>query len=204
MNIFKKKYLLENEEYLNNLKEGLNQINQISKKLYVFNINIANSPWYKNLIELYVPQAISFYCSCQTEDFYVKEKNDIWMRSSYKSFLSEVEKFIKFIIKCILNYDAKSFNVAINDLNKIVLNYGKYLNNLYKEQIELIQSNLHIWRKNYNENKHDIDKLDDNFYIENGICVIIGDDVLEYVSNFIYEIICPLLNILLIIKESNY
>ena len=202
MNKIRNDYLKENEQYLTNLKNGLNNLKEISNQLLSYNINIETKPWYKNLVEIYIPKTFDFYNNCKNDNFDIDTANDIWMRIEYKSFLSEVEKFTKFIIKSILKVEGINFNGAINKLENVILEYKSLFEPEWEPQILEIKTNLHRWRKNYNENKHDEEKMDDSFYIEDRTLTSIGSDILEYISDFICYIVCPLLVTLLIITKN--
>ena len=198
----RKDYLMENDQYYSNLNIGLNYLKQISNELCTFNVDIRNKPWYKNLMEIYVPKTFEFYNNCKKCNFNIEKFNDIWIRSEYKSLLSEVEKFIKFIIKTIFKMEDINFNRSINELENVVLKYKNLFNKNWENSILNIKDILHIWRNNYNENKHDEEKIDDSFYIQGKAGICIGNDILEYVSDFVYRIVCPLLESLLIIVKN--
>lgn len=195
-------YLLENEQYFNNLKNGLNYLEEISNQLLIYDIDIKTKPWYKNLIEIYIPKTFDFYNNCKNDNFDIEKANDVWIRSEYKSFLSEVERFTKFIVKSILKLENINFYRVINELTNVVKNYKNLFDKIWEDEILNIKDILHIWRGNQNENKHDEDKIDDNFYIEKCIGFLIGNDILEFVSDFVWRIICPLLASLLIIIKN--
>lgn len=201
--IFKRdEYIKENQEYLNNLNDGLIYLEEIYNKLIAYKIDIKQKPWYKNVMEIYVPKAQEYIERCNDPNFDISKTNDIWIRSEYKSFLSEVEKFISFFIYQTLGLDNINFFRSINEFDNVVSRYKERFNQSWEIEILNIKDNLHRWRSNYNENKHDKDKIDDCFYIENKIGFFLGNDILEYVSDFIYRILCPLLATLLIIKTK--
>lgn len=195
-------YIKENQEYINNLNDGLIYLEEISKKLIAYEIDVKHKPWYKNIIEIYVPKAQKYGERCNDPNFDISKANDIWIRSEYKSFLSEVEKFIKFFIYETLGPDNDNFSKAINEFDDVVSKYKERFDEGWESVLLEIKDNLHRWRRNYNENKHDKDKMDDSSYTKNKTCTILGDDILEYVSDFIYRILCPLLATLLIIKTK--
>lgn len=201
--IFKRdEYIKENQEYINNLNDGLIHLEEIYNKLIAYKIDIKQKPWYKNVMEIYVPKAQEYFEKCNDPNFDISKANDIWIRSEYKSFLSEVEKFIKFFIYQTLELDNINFFGSINKLDNVVSRYKERFNQSWEIEILNIKDSLHRWRSNYNENKHEKDKIDDCFYIENKIGFVLGNDILEYVSDFIYRILCPLLATLLIIKTK--
>lgn len=202
VNFKRDEYIKENQEYINNLKNGLSHLEVFSNKLITYKIDIKQKPWYKNIIEIYVPKAQEYFEKCNDLNFDISKANDIWIRSEYKSFLSEVEKFTKFFIKQTLELDDIKFYRSINELDNVVLKYKNLFSEDWAKEISNIKDNLHRWRNNYNENKHDEDKMDDSFYTENNIGFGLGNDILEYVSDFIYRILCPLLATLLIIKTK--
>lgn len=200
--LMRDKHIKEDQEYINNLNDGLIYLEEISNKLITCEINVKQKPWYKNIIEIYVPKAQKYGERCNAPNFDISKANDIWIRSEYKSFLSEVEKFIKFFIYETLGLDKDNFSKAINEFNNVVSEYKERFNQDWESEMLEIKDNLHRWRINYNENKHDKDKMDDCSYIENETCTVLGDDILEYVSDFICKILCPLLETLLIIKTK--
>ena len=56
--IFKRdEYIKENQEYINNLKNELIHLEALSNKLIAYKIDIKQKPWYKNIMEIYVPKA---------------------------------------------------------------------------------------------------------------------------------------------------
>lgn len=186
--IFKRdQYIKENQEYINNLKNELIHLEVLSNKLIAYKINIKQKPWYKNIMEIYVPKAQEYFEKCNDQNFDISKANDIWIRSEYKSFLSEVEKFIKFFIQQTLELNNIKFYRSINELGNVVLKYKNLFSKDWENEILNIKDILHIWRGNYNENKHDEDKMDDCFYIENNIGFGLGNDILEYVSDFSIE-----------------
>ena len=95
------------------------------------------------------------------------------------------------------------FNNSINKLDIIVQEYQFLFNEKWIESIESIKDNLHRWRQNYNENKHDEEKIDDNFFIEKRSGYVLGIDVLEYVSDFLYHAMIRLLETLVKILNNN-
>lgn len=201
---YRKEYLEENETFYKELDLGICHLNILINKLNNFNINIISKSWYKNFIQIYLIDALEYYNNCKKDDFDICVSNNIWMRSSCKSFLSEVEKFIKFFVKTILNIDNKNINFcyAINKLDFIVQKYKNLFNDKgWELQIENIKNHLHKWRKNYNENKHE-DKMDDNIYIEQKKCNILENDILQYMWTFVVQIMNPLLLTMLVIFDN--
>ena len=201
--IFKRdEYIKENQEYINNLKNGLIYLEALSNELIVYKIDIKQKPWYKNIMEIYVPKAQEYFEKCNDQNFDISKANDIWIRSEYKSFLSEVEKFIKFFIKQTLELNKINFYRSINEIDNVVSKYKNLFIKDWEDEILNIKYILDKWRGNSNENKHDEEKMDDCFYIEDNIGFGLGNDVLEFVSDFIYRILNPLLSTLLIIKTK--
>lgn len=156
-------YIKKNQEYINNLNDGLICLEEISNKLITYKIDVKQTPWYKNIIEIYVPKAQKYDERCNEQNFDIIKANDIWMRSEYKSFLSEVEKFIKFFIYQTLGLDDITFFRVINEFNNVVSKYKERFDEGWESVLLEIKDNLHRWRSNYNENKHDKDKMDDCF-----------------------------------------
>lgn len=198
-------YLMENEKYFADMSFCVEKLKIIFNKLSVFNINIQSKQWFQNIFEIYVPEANFFYSNCKKDDFEIKKFNNLWMRRDFKSFLSEVEKFIKFTVRATLNVksDIKFFR-SINELDNIILKYKDLFNNKWIEQIKEIKQNLHSWRELYNENKHNEEKKDNSIFIDDKEKTIsnLGNDVLEYVSDFVCNIMLPLLLTILKIKEN--
>lgn len=202
---FKDKYLEQNKEYYTHLIDGLKHLEILCIKLIKYKINIKDKPWYKNIIKYYVPDAKKFYSNCNKEEFNIDDYNKQWMRTGFKSFLSEIEKFIKFITRNSLHIETNTFNSEINNLKKIKDKYKMIFNDERLElQIDLIHDQLHHWRNIQNKNKHEEEHWDSNYYITDNHRTLIagGNDILEYVSDSIYQIINPLLLILIIIFES--
>lgn len=204
MNKSRNNYLKENEDYYTNLIWAWKKLDFFDKELSIFKIYIKEKPWYKNILEIHIPNAIQFYKNCKCVNFDYDEASNKWIRSDFKSFMSEVEKFTKFIVKTILKIDKNiDFNNSINKLDIIVQEYQFLFNEKWIESIESIKDNLHRWRQNYNENKHDEEKIDDNFFIEKRSGYVLGIDVLEYVSDFLYHIMIRLLETLVKILNNN-
>lgn len=207
MNKFRDDYLEENENFYTNLISALEMLSSYKKELKKFKIDIEEKPWYKNILKIHVPNAIEFYKRCKCPDFDFEAENDKWIRSDFKSFMSEVEKFTKFVAKTILKIDDNmGFNESINKLDIIIQKYQVLFDEKLKwvECIEEIKNNLHIWRQNYNENKHDEEKIDDNFFVSKRTGYVLGDSVLEYVPVFLYHVVVPLLSTLLTILLSDH
>lgn len=203
MDKLRKQYLNENEKYISNLKIAIDHIEYYSNILINYNIDIKNKPWYINTYEIYIPQAIDYYNNCLNINFDYDYANNIWIRSNFKSFLSEVEKFIKFVVKTIFNIKKNiSFFNSINQIDIIIEKYKDILNQNLIDQLYLIKVNINIWRENYNENKHDENKMDDNFFIKDNSGFAIDYDILVYISDFLYQIISPSLEVLFIILKK--
>ncbi|MEG1821123.1 MAG: hypothetical protein RR201_02645 [Malacoplasma sp.] len=199
-------WLSENEECITKLNIGIQLLETHKIELNQnFKIDISSKPWYKNIVEIYIPQAIEFYKKCKDDKFNIDEYNDKWMRGSFKSFISEIEKFNKFIIKTIFDIVPNNFCGAINDLKKIIKDY-KHLfvacvgtQNAWEEEINQIIVVLDNWRNVQNKNKHEHEHLDNSYYSNSKTAFIIDVDVLQYISDSIYQIINPLLLTLIII-----
>ncbi len=195
-------YMKENLEYIKNINEGLVHLENISNELIAYGIDITQKPWYRNIIDIYIPKSQEYFKKCNDPNFDISKANDIWIRSEYKSFVSEVEKFTKFFIQQTLGLDGINFYRSINEFNNVISKYKDRFDENWKTEILNIKDVLDRWRSNYNENKHDIDKIDDCIFNENKGIFILGNDILEYVSDFIYRILCPLLATLLIIIKT--
>jgi len=70
-------YIKENQEYINNLNDGLIYLEEISKKLIAYEIDVKHKPWYKNIIEIYVPKAQKYGERCNDPNFDISKANDI-------------------------------------------------------------------------------------------------------------------------------
>ena len=53
-----------------------------------FGFNIKSKPWYKNIIEIYIPKAYKFYNNCKDINFDIENYNNRWIRKDFKSFIS--------------------------------------------------------------------------------------------------------------------
>ncbi len=203
--ISKKSYLEENDEYVKHIEVGLKQIDKLSNILLPYEINVKAQSWYKNIVELHLKDAYKFYEDCKRNDINIAKSNDIWIRKNFKSFMSEVEKFTKFFVKSCSEENANDFCKAIDSIKKVVnSNIDIFPCDIQmNETIECICNQLHHWRQVYNKNKHESDHMDNVYYFNNNkdTLNIVGASVLEYVSDSIYQIIMPLLFILVQIKE---
>lgn len=201
--LIRQNYLKDNEFGYENLNYYLKELDSLKEDLIKLKINIEEKPWYKNILEIHVRNAIEFYNNCKKYDFDYEKENDKWIRNDFKSFMSEVEKFTKFIIKTILKIDENiDFYKSINKLDDIIKKYKHYFNAEWTQDIKLIQWNLNIWRQKYNENKHDEEKKDNNVFIKKTTAFILDTDVLFYTSTFLSYMI-PLLVTLMVILINN-
>ena len=203
----RKLYLEENNEFYSKLIIGMDFLEKISFKLNTkFKINIKSLPWYKNIIEIYVPKSFEFYELCKNDDFDFYKYSDIWMRESFVGYISQIEKFIKFFVKKSLNINENlSFYKSINKLDDILEKYKEKISIDWPLSVSEIKDNLHRWRKLQNKNKHDEENIDSNYFFEgenNNTLIEISSDILEYVSDGIFQIICPLLFLLTEILEN--
>ena len=87
-NFLKQKYLAENDEYIERLNKGFQHLESLFKELKKFGINIKSKPWYKNIIEIYIPKAYKFYNNCKDINFDIENYNNRWIRKDFKSFIS--------------------------------------------------------------------------------------------------------------------
>ena len=201
--LIRQNYFKDNEFGYKNLNYSLKALDSLKEDLIKLKINIEEKPWYKNILEIHVRNAIEFYNNCKKYDFDYKKENDEWIRNHFKSFMSEVEKFTKFIVKRILKINKNiSFNDSINKLDDIINKYKNCFNKQWTQDIKLIQWNLNIWRQKYNENKHDEEKEDNNVFIKKTTAFILDTDVLFYTSTFLSYMI-PLLVTLMVILINN-
>ena len=201
--LIRQNYLKDNEFGYENLNYSLKALDSLKEDLIKLKINIEEKPWYKNILEIHVRNAIEFYNNCKKYDFDYEKENDKWIRNDFKSFMSEVEKFTKFIVKRILKINKNiSFNDSINKLDDIIKKYKHYFNAEWTQDIKLIKWNLNIWRQKYNENKHDEEKEENNVLIKKRTAFILDKDVLFYTSTFLFYMI-PLLVTLMVILINN-
>ena len=201
--LIRQNYLKDNEFGYENLNYSLKALDSLKEDLIKLKINIEEKPWYKNILEIHVRNAIEFYNNCKKYDFDYEKENDKWIRNDFKSFMSEVEKFTKFIVKRILKINKNiSFNDSINKLDDIIKKYKHYFNAEWTQDIKLFKWNLNIWRQKYNENKHDEEKEENNVLIKKRTAFILDKDVLFYTSTFLFYMI-PLLVTLMVILINN-
>lgn len=201
--LIRKKYLKDNEFGYENLNYYLKELDSLKEDLIKLKINIEEKPWYKNILEIHVRNAIEFYNNCKKYDFDYEKENDKWIRNDFKSFMSEVEKFTKFIVKRILKINKNiSFNDSINKLDDIINKYKNCFNKQWTKDIKLIKWNLNIWRQKYNESKHNEEKEENNVLIKKRTAFILDKDVLFYTSTFLFYMI-PLLVTLIVILINN-
>lgn len=210
MNNFKKEYLLENDEYIERLNKGLQHLESLFKELMKFEIDIKSKPWYKNIVEIYIPEAYKFYDNCKNTDFNIENYNNKWIRKDFKSFISELEKFIIFFSKIYQNKEtSESFFRETNNIkNKLIVDFKCLFepnDDLWERDMINIHDQLHNWRNIQNKNKHEDEHLDSNYYIDKNKMSLTatGNDVLEYVSDSIWYIIKPLLSTLIVILKKN-
>lgn len=85
------------------MNKGFQHLESLFKELKKFGINIKSKPWYKNIIEIYIPEAYKFYDNCKKTDFNIENYNNQWIRKDFKSFIYELEKFIIFFSKIYQN-----------------------------------------------------------------------------------------------------
>lgn len=192
-----KEYLIENENLIDAIKRGLTELLNIGNGLLLFGIDIFTKPWYRNIMEIYVPQAFELYkisLEKPTED--IRKYNDIWMRSSFKSFLSEIEKFIKFTTSILLNSKPETFFSEINKLRTVAQKYKHVFGakaDSFEDYIDDVIRNLNYWRQTYNSNKHEYENLDSNHFIKERKMIVIDKDVLSYIHVAICIILVPML-----------
>ena len=201
--LIRKNYLKDNEFGYENLNYYLKELDSLKEDLIKLKINIEEKPWYKNILEIHVRNAIEFYNNCKKYDFDYEKENDKWIRNDFKSFMSEVEKFTKFIVKRILKINKNiSFNDSINKLDDIINKYKNCFNKQWTKDIKLIKWTLNIWRQKYNESKHNEEKEENNVLIKKRTAFILDKDVLFYTSTFLFYMI-PLLVTLIVILINN-
>ncbi len=200
-----KKMLDENEEFIKRLCLEIKKLEFISSELKEKQINIENKPWYLNLLDIYVKQAFEFYRNCKKESYDVKKENRLWLRMHYNSFVSNIEKFMKFFIKQLFPVKKLNFYNAINYLDEVVKEYSKLFSDqeeLWIESIYEIKNNLHSWRSVQNKNKHDEEHMESNYYDDEIKRIVIDEDPLVYVTDFITFVLNPLLRVLVVVVQS--
>ena len=85
-NFLKQKCLAKNVEYIERLNKGFQHLESLFKELKKFGINIKSKPWYKNIIEIYIPQAYKFYDNCKKTDFNIENYNNQLIRKIHNIF----------------------------------------------------------------------------------------------------------------------
>lgn len=155
-NFLKQKYLAENDEYIERLNKGFQHLESLFKELIKFGINIKSKPWYKNIIEIYIPQAYKFYDNCKKTDFNIENYNNQWIRKDFKSFIYELEKFIIFFSKIYQNKEtSESFFGETNNIKKKLIVDFKCLfepnADLWESNMINIHDQLHNWRNIQNK-----------------------------------------------------
>ena len=99
-----------------------------------------SKPWYKNIIEIYIPQAYKFYDNCKKTDFNIENYNNQWIRKDFKIFIYELEKFIIFFSKIYQNKEtSESFFGKTNNIKKKLIVDFKCL---FEPNADLWESNI--------------------------------------------------------------
>ena len=208
---------MHTESYINDektlfikLKKELNLLNELINRLKATGIDLTLSNWYKDLDEIYIPEAIQHFNKVfdETRNIDIITEDKLWMRKNSDSLFSTIEKFTKFIVLEIFGKKCKKWNDAIIKLDDIktiqsIKNVAPNNEDELNKILNYVCFTLDSWRQLYNSNKHDINKEKNNI-VENQqekSMIVCANDVLDFIHEFVH-IINLLLPFLLIIKTK--